>query len=148
MQFASFDCSWILSSSLSEHALWHISKVLFGIYQSSSLWLCSSWCAKHDGHSSGFSRRVSFVRFWLAKAGRVIGSPEPCPERQPHRIGHCWWETKQPQLSATMIIANRCQITDRKRARDGQMVVLTTWSQRWQSSYTDSSSMLVMTTKY
>ena len=41
-----------------------------------ALWQYFSLKVKHGGPSSGFSRGISFVKFRLAEAAQVIGSPE------------------------------------------------------------------------
>ena len=73
MLFAPFDCSWYLI--FSEHVPLLILKVLFETHQSVVWFLCLSLWAKHDSHSSGYTRQtLLFMTFWLAGGDQQSGT--------------------------------------------------------------------------
>ena len=117
-----------ISLVISEDVPLLILKVLFAVYQSSTVSLCLSLLAKHVRHFSGFSPRIILVMFWLAEAAWTIGSPKPSTVRRNHPdliappflfswttpfviwkvVSQCYWDTFCPFSLWVEIVGQEC----------------------------------------
>ena len=63
--------------------------------------------AKSGGQSSGFSRRISFVVFWLTEAALVIGSAGPLPRIWPRFMAAVTGANLQPNRNVIKLITSQ-----------------------------------------